>query len=199
VTFVEVLESVGGLSYRQRWSHYFVLIFSLLALLIGINLRDGALNAITLYVDSRSGIRARYPQNWLIDTQGNYVFRVRDTAERGFNTTIQVSVVPVGAGMQAKNVFDALSLSRLQTLAAYQVLGIEPFSLAGDENSVSMTYVYAAAQGDPLLQSVPLIVRGVDVLTIRRGQAVIVTFLADSSLFDEEYTIFQRFLSNLEF
>jgi hypothetical protein len=199
VTFVEVLESVGGLSYRQRWSHYFVLIFSVLALLIGVNLRDSTLNATTLYVDSRSGIRVRYPQNWLIDTQGDYVLQVRDTAQLGFTTTIRVSVVPVGAGMQAKNIFDSLSLARLQTLAAYQVLGIQPFALAGDENTSSMSYVYAATQGDPLLQSVPLIVRGLDILTIKRGQAVIVTFLADSSLFDREYPLFQRFLNNLEF
>lgn len=199
MTFVEVLESVGGLSYRQRWSHYFVLVFSALALLIGVNLRDSILNATTLYVDSRSGIRVRYPQNWMIDTQGDYVLQVRDTAQLGFNTTIQVSVVPVGAGMQAKNIFDSLSLSRLQTLAAYQVLSIQPFVLSSNENVNAMNYVYATAQGDPLLQSVPLIVHGIDVLTIRRGQAVIVTFLADSSLYDQEYPLFQRFLSNLEF
>jgi hypothetical protein len=196
---VEMLTSPGGLTYRQRWSHYFVLTFAVVAALIGVNLRDSALNATTLYVDSRSGIRVRYPQNWLLDTQGEYVLRVRDTARLGFNTTIQVAVLPVGAGMQARNIFDSLSLTRLQTLAAYQVLGIEPFVLPSGDNAVSMNYVYAAAQGDPLLQPVPLIVRGVDVLTIKRGQAIVISFLAAASSFDQDYAVFQQFLGRLEF
>ena len=42
------------------------------------------------YVNSEVGIRALYPQHWLIDTSGDYVFRVRDLSQLGFKTTIQV-------------------------------------------------------------------------------------------------------------
>jgi hypothetical protein len=188
------------LTFRQRWNHYLVLLFGVVAFLIGINLRDSALNATTIYTNAQAGIQAAYPQNWLIDESGDYVFRVRDMAQIGFKTTIQVSARPVGGAASTRSLLDALTLNRSQILAAYKVLSvIDPFVLSNEQQGTAMSYTYAAIESDPFLQSIPVVVRGLDILTVRRGQAIIITFLSDASRYDENYPIFERFLASMEF
>ena len=62
-----------------------------------------------------------------------------------------------------------------------------------------MSYVYVAADDNPFLQTHPNRRRGLDILTIRRGQAIIITFLSDAHTFDDNLPIFERFLDDLEF
>jgi hypothetical protein len=197
---IELSSVSPELTFRQRWNHYLVLLFSVIALLIGLNLRDSTLNATTLYTNAQAGVRASYPQNWLIDESGDYVFRVRDTTQIGFKTTIQVSVRPVGGATSARSLLDALTLNRSQILAAYKVLTvIDPFVLSSEQQGMGMSYTYADFESDPFLQSVPIVVRGLDVLTIKRGQAIIITFLSDAGRYDKNYPIFEQFLASLEF
>ena len=199
MTVVELVQGRPIITQRQRWGHYLVLIFGVIGLAIGLNLRNTVLNASAFYTDSRAGVSALYPQNWLLDTDGDYVFRVRDVIESGFKTTIQVSVHPVGAATESRNILDSLTLNRSQTLAAYEVLSREPFVLPDETMATSMTYTYVAAETNPFLQSIPQVILGIDVLTIKRGQAIIITFLTDAEQFDEKQAIFNQFLSNLEF
>jgi hypothetical protein len=188
------------LSARQRWGHNLVMLFAVFAFVIGINLRDSALNAIWIYTNTEAGIRAKYPQNWLIDTDGDYVFRVRDISKTGYPTTIQVSVRPVSADTPPRYIFDALTLSRSQTLASYNVLASNiEFVLPDESVATIMNYTFAATENDPFLESVPIVIRGQDILTIRRGQAIIITFLTESVAYQQNYAIFERFINNLEF
>jgi hypothetical protein len=188
------------LSARQRWGHNLVMLFAVFAFVIGINLRDSALNAIWIYTNTEAGIRAEYPQNWLIDTDGDYVFRVRDISKTGYPTTIQVSVRPVSADTPPRYIFDALTLSRSQTLASYNVLASNiEFVLPDESVATIMNYTFAATENDPFLESVPIVIRGQDILTIRRGQAIIIIFLTESVAYQQNYAIFERFINNLEF
>lgn len=188
------------LSARQRWGHNLVMLFAVFAFVIGINLRDSALNATWIYTNTEAGIRAEYPQNWLIDTAGDYVFRVRDVSKTGYPTTIQVSVRPVSADTPPRYVFDALTLSRSQTLASYNVLSSNiEFVLPDESLATVMNYTFAATENDPFLESVPIVIRGQDILTIRRGQAIIITFLTESVTYQQNYAIFERFINSLEF
>ncbi|MCC6801321.1 MAG: hypothetical protein IT319_00450 [Anaerolineae bacterium] len=187
------------LTQRQRWSHYFVFIYAALAIFIGYNLRVVTLNATVPYVNSEVGIRAAYPQRWLIDTGGSYIFRVRDLAQLGFKTSIQVDVQPVSLNTSARNLLDALSLSRVSTLSGYRVLSRQPYTLPDEQEATSMVYVYVSTDDNPFLETVPTVVEGMDILTIRRGQAIIVTFLSDADTFDENLPTFERFLDDLEF
>lgn len=191
--------SSSELSFRQRWNHYLALGFALLMLYVGTNLRDNALFATNLYTNAAAGIAARYPQNWLIDGDGDYIFRVRDMDQIGFKTTIQVAVRPVGNGTSARSIQDALNLNRSQTLAAYDTLTSEPFTLPDETEAVSMSYIYADTANTPFLQSVPVVVEGIDILTLKRGQAIIVTFLSDARSFAQNYPVFERFINSLEF
>lgn len=199
MTFVEVGAERPELTQRQRWSHYFVLIYAAIALVIGINLRDSTLNATVLYTNSQAGIRALYPANWLLDTSGDYIFRVRDMTQIGFKTTLQVNVVPVTANTSARNILDSLILTRQQTLAAFSVLARESYTVRGDIPATSMTYTFVSRDEDPFLQGVPTVVEGIDVLIIEGGQAIVITFLADVDEFVTLLPVFERFLDDLSF
>lgn len=199
MSVIEIISKEETSSFRQRWSHYFVLIFGVVGFFIGINLRDSALNATALYTNSEAGIRADYPANWLIDEVGDYIFRVRDISLPGFKTTIQVSTVPVSANSSSRTVFDALTLNRAQVLANYNVLSEEPYNLPNDVVATAMSYTYVSSEPNPFLQGIPVVVTGLDILTIQRGQAIIITFLSDARSYDEYLPIFNQFLSNLEF
>ncbi len=196
---VEITSQRDELSLRQRWSDYIVLFLGLFSLFIGMNLRDGVLNATVVYSNNQAGIRAEYPENWLIDEQGNYIFRVRDVTQVGFKTTIQVAARPVSAITSTRNLIDALTLSRSQTLSSYTVFAIEPYVLPDEIEATAVTYTFVAAESDPFLQSIPVVVEGLDILTISRGQAIIITFLSDARTYDQNYPRFQQFLSSLEF
>jgi hypothetical protein len=196
---IEVSEQREELTPRQRWSHYFVFIYALIALFIGINLRDTTLNATVFYVNNEAGIRAFYPQRWLIDTSGDYIFRVRDLTQIGFKTQIQVDVQPVTINTSARNLLDTLSLNRSNTLSGYSVLTRQAYTLPDEQEATAMRYVYVAAGDNPFLESVPTVVEGLDILAIRRGQAIIITFLSDADTFDDNLPIFERFLDDLEF
>ncbi|MEO8607640.1 MAG: hypothetical protein ABI690_07155 [Chloroflexota bacterium] len=200
MTIVEITTTANELTPRQLWGHNVVVIFSILMFVVGINLRDSTLNATRSYTNLEAGIRAEYPQNWLIDSSGDYVFRVRDVSQIGYPTTIQISVRPVSAETPPRYLFDALTLNRSQTLASYSVLASAlSFTLPDETEANAMQYTFVATGNNPFLQSVPIVVRGIDILTIRRGQAIIITFLSDSNSYDQNYAVFQRFISSLEF
>ena len=199
MTVIEIVEREEEITQRQRWSHYFVFIYALLAIFIGINLRDGTLYATVPYVNSEVGIRAFYPQRWLIDASEDYIFRVRDITRIGFKTTIQVNVQPVTINTTARNLLDELSLNRANMLSGYRVLSREAYTLPNEQEATQMHYVYVATNDDPFLESIPTVVEGWDILAIRRGQAIIVTFLSDAQTFDANLPVFERFLNELEF
>jgi len=200
MTLIEVNERRDDITQRQRWSHYFVFIYALIAVFIGFNLRSTTLDATTPYVNNQVGIRALYPQHWLIDTSGNYVFRVRDLSQSGFKTTLQVAVQPVTISTTGRNLLDTLTLNRSQTYSGYKVLSQQDnYKLPDGQNATAMYYVYVVGDDNPFLKTVPSVVQGLDILSIRRGQAIIITYLSDAQTFDDNLPTFERFLDDLQF
>lgn len=199
MTVVEITQQRDDLTQRQRWGHYLVIAFAVVAIMVGMNLRASALNATVLYADAAAGIRAFHPRGWLVDRGGDYVFRVRDMARIGFKTTITVRVVPVTVSTSARNILDSLILSRQRTLAAFSVLAREPFLVREGLIADSMTYTFVSRDEDPFLQGLPTVVEGIDVLIVQGGQAIVVSFLSDADEFNELLPVFQRFLNDLSF
>lgn len=202
MTVIEVVQQQTELTQRQRWSHYFVLIYGVLAILIGINLRDSALNATVPYSNLQVGIRAQYPRGWVIDQEGSYVFRVRDMSQTGFKTTIEVSVITVTSGTSARNILDSLILNRQQLLAYYRVLSRFPTTLVRPQEDIEatvMTYTFVSGEDNPFLESLPVVVEGQDILILQRGQAVVISFLSDRTTYEQNLPVFQRFLNELQF
>ena len=199
MTLVEITGQDEGFSRQQRWSHALTLLVGVLVFLYGLNMRDAALNATEIYTNVQAGIRVDFPKTWLLDEGGDYVFRVRDMSRIGFKTTISITVRPVGAGMTGSNVLDGLNITRPQTLATYGILSTEDYTLPDDSPATAMNYTYVEVENNPFLDSVPVVVLGQDILTIKGGQAIIITFRADSQTFDQDIAIFNRFLESLKF
>ncbi|MBL8155533.1 MAG: hypothetical protein JNM70_15225 [Anaerolineae bacterium] len=187
-------------SNRERWNHLLAIVTAVVLFAIGVNLRDSAIYASTPYNNLEAGIRVEYPRNWLIDTADRYILRVRDLSGMGFKTTLQISLQPVGAETSYRTIFDGLTLNRSQILAAYRELSRDDeFLLPNEVAAASMSYTYADLQNDPFQQAIPSVVRGTDVVVIRRGQAIIITFLADASSYQNDLPYFDRFLRSLDF
>lgn len=199
MTIVEVRSAASPITQRQRWGHYFALIYAVLVIIIGINLRDSAINSVTAYSNPQAGIRALYPQRWLIDTDGDYVFRVRNLASSGYKTTIQVAIEPVAATTSIRNLVDSLTLIRSQQFAEYKILSRDSVLLAADREALQVEYAYVASGDNVFLETLPIVVEGIDVIVIQRGQAVIISFLSDADTFEENLPIFERFLDDLSF
>jgi hypothetical protein len=197
--FLQRFTTDETLTQIQRWAHYLIVAFSLAALFIGVNLRDSTLNATTLYSNVQAGIEAEYPRNWLLDEEGDYVFRVRDMSQIGFKTTMQVTTRPVSGETTERNILDSLILNRAQILDGYRVIAIDPFTLPDESTAVQMISGFIAAEPNPFLQSVPISIETIDIITIQRGQAIIITFQSDAQFFEQNLPIFQQFLASLEF
>ena len=196
---IEIISESEGLTLRQRWANVFTILVCLLLMLLGLNLRNQALNATTFYESPQAGISAQYPQNWLLDTAGDYVFRVRDMSRTGYKTTFQVSVLPVGPDAQERNIADRLSLDRVISFTAYSVQPLEPFTFGDDIQAQALNYTYVSSDASPFLDAVPTVVRAVDILIISSGQAIVITYRADANNFDEEFPRFEQFLRQLNF
>jgi hypothetical protein len=178
---------------QQRWSHILTLLAGAAAFLLGLNMHFGALNATATYSDVQAGIRMQYPQRWLVDFDGDYVFRARDMSQVGFKTTISVRLLPVGTNTTEYMVLNSLNITRPETMAGYRPLPAESFILPDETEAVAMRYSFVDIDANPYLVS------GLDVLTVEGGQVIIISFLADAQTFDRDIAIFHRFLENLEY
>jgi len=196
---IEITGQREEYTLQQRWGHFLTLLVAVLALLYGLNIRAGILSATEPYTNPGAGIRASYPFNWLLDEQGDYVFRVRDMTRVGFKTTIQIATRPVGPETTESFIQNQLDMSRARTREAYKRLDSRPYTLPDGSRGRRMAYVYAEADVNPFLQTLPVVVRGTDILAIRGGQVIIITFLADAQTYDNDLAIFDRFMADLEF
>jgi hypothetical protein len=192
--WVEVISAEAAPPTRQqRWSHLLTLLTGAAAFLLGLNMHFSALNATSTYSDVQAGIRVQYPQRWMVDFEGDYVFRARDMSRVGFKTTISVSLLPIGANTTEYMVLNSLNITRPETMAGYRPLPAEPFILPDETEAVAMRYSFVDIDANPYLVS------GLDVLTVAGGQVIIISFLADAQTYDQDIAIFHRFLENLEY
>lgn len=193
---------IGGrqeLSLRQRWATYLALAMAVMAFLLGLNRQNAALNRKTFYNDEQTGISVAYPLNWLLDKRGDYVFRVRDMAQAGFKTTFQVALIPTGDDVRARNVADRLALSRAQTLTDYAVLSIEPFTMPNGDEASAVLYTYVTRETSPFLEGIPEVVVGYDVLTLARGQALVISYREEASQYEARFGLFTDFIRSLAY
>ncbi len=199
---IEILDELtqDTITTRQRWSHYITVALGILAVVILINLRANIQSAASQYVNNAEGITAYYPQNWLLEESDgtDYIFRVSNLREIGFKTTFQVSVEPVNQLTTSRTIFDALSMQRAQNLTAFRRLSIEPYTGSADFEATTANYLYVATDTNPFQQSVPVVVRGIDILTLTRDQAVIITMLSNADTFEENLVLFEQFVNRLE-
>jgi hypothetical protein len=61
-----------------------------------------------------------------------------------------------------------------------------------------MTYAYTQDERNPFLESLPLVVQGVDVIVLRGSQAVVITYREERSAFENHLYRFDNLLRTLE-
>lgn len=191
-------DEIAPLNRNQRWNSYLVIAAAAAMLFLGLTLRNNALNATQTFEDLEAGIRAQLPANWLIDTQTDeYVVRAQDPYALPFKTTLQIAVMPVGPDATPNLVLDVLNLDRAPRFSTYREISRADTTLR-DNLAKRMTYTYVQYERNPFQASLPIVVQGIDVVVLRRGQAVILTYREESSAFDANLPRFERLLDTVE-
>jgi hypothetical protein len=200
MSWIDPFESERSLTTQQQWSTYFLIAWGIIALVIVLNARQRIITASSIYTNNEAGIIATYPSGWLIDeSDGSYVFRARNMQEVGFKTAYQVSLRPISPSTTTRTIIDSLALQRSQTLAAYRILSSESFQLSQTLDAQQITYTYVDSDSNPFLETIPVTVVGIDIISISRGQAVIITLLSDANHLTENRERFFDFVDQLEF
>ncbi len=187
-----------GLNFVQRWNTYLALLMAAGVLLLGITLRDSALSATQTFEDLEAGVRAQLPSAWLLETGGeDFVVRAQDPNALPFKTTLQIAVLPIGPDATPNTVLDLLTMQRAPRFSTYKEIARSDEALRGDP-AKRMTYAYTQDERNPFQASVPLVVEGVDVVVLRRGQAVIITYREERTAFDANLYRFEDLLQTVE-
>ncbi len=186
------------LNFNQRWNTYLAIVGFVLAVALGLTLKNNTLSATQEFEDLEAGIRAQVPANWLVDTaSADYIFRVEDPNALPFKTLLQVSVLTVGSDATPNIVLDLLNMQRAPRFSTYREISRTDETLRGDP-AKRMVYAYTQDERNPFLATVPLVVEGVDVVVLRRGQAVIITYREERTAFDNNLYRFENLLNTVE-
>lgn len=182
-------------SRSDRYASILALAVTALALALGLLLRQGQVSSTVSFVDRTAGVQTRYPSGWLLDTDGDYVMRVRDEAARPFKTTYLIRVVPASPQTSVRNVLDSLTLQRSSERAAYQVLSVQETS----ETVTRMDFAFVDTDPNPFLERLPVVVLGTDLVVLDGDRAIVVTMMAAEDVYARELPRFQRFFAALSF
>ncbi|MFW5709305.1 MAG: hypothetical protein ACOCX5_03690 [Chloroflexota bacterium] len=199
MSLIEIIEPRDEFSRQYRIGQFLTLVVAILFFLYGINARNNTLNALVQYTDIEAGISLSYPAEWLIDFDGDYIIRARDMQRMGYKTTIQITLLPIGPDITERNVLDTLNNTRARSVIGYDILSITPVTLPDETQATAMEYTFVDSGTNPFLASIPVVVRGRDILLIRGGQAIVVTFRTDALQFADEVGTLESVLSSLEY
>lgn len=186
------------LNRNQRWNSFLAIGMVFVMLFFGLSLRAGNLNATQQFEDLEAGVRAQIPVGWLLDNNSSeYIFRVQDPDALPFKTLMQVSVMTVGPDATPNTILDILNIQRAPRLSNYQELSRTDMFLRDDE-AKRMTYAYTEFERNPFQSSVPLVIQGIDVVVLRPGEAVIITYREERTVFEDNRYRFENLLATVE-
>ena len=186
------------LNFTQRWNTYLALALAAVVFFLGLTMRRNTLSATQTFEDLEAGVRAQVPLGWLIDAKSDeYVFRAEDPDALPFKTMLQVSVMTVGPDATPDVVLDLLNMQRAPRFSTYREIARFDETLRGAP-AKRMIYAYTQDERNPFQASVPIVVQGVDVVVLRRGQAVIITYREERGDFEKNLDRFEHLLATVE-
>lgn len=186
----------GSVTRNDRYASLLAVMMTLVFIWLGFILHQQQATTTWPFVDRTAGIQAQYPAGWLINTASDdYVMRVENPDARPFKTAYVVRVVPASGATSVRNVLDNLTLQRSSELAAYRVLSIQE----APGQLVRMDFAFVDTDPNPFLQRLPVVIRGTDFVVLDENRAIVVTLLADETIYASELVAFQRFFASLSF
>ncbi|MBN1311417.1 MAG: hypothetical protein JXB30_08360 [Anaerolineae bacterium] len=194
----EPTEIDTGLTQNDRFSAILAVVLTVAALGLGLLIKQRSSTDTWPYESRGAGISANYPVGWLVDERGNYVVRMRDPKARPFKTQYIITIVPMGGQTSTRNVLDGLTLQRSTDLPAYRVLSVQETN-SGGVNLTVMNFAFVDADPNPFIQRLPVAVLGIDILIRDEDRAIIITYMSDKQVFEENRPSFDRFLSSLRY
>lgn len=181
----------------DRLSVLSVILLALVALVAGWFLKAGVENRSQAF--TTGSISANIPTGWLeLTPAGNEVLHLTDRTPGGYGTTYLIETKAVPTDADPGQVAGLLTLERGTNLTAYRVLNQQGVLIQGQE-AIEIDYVYVESAANLSHAVVPAVVRGVDYIFVKNGQAVIVGYRADQSNFDTDLGRFYRFLVSVRF
>ena len=185
---------------RQLVSDGMMWILLLLGLAGAILLRQETLFESRTFVDETIGIQLRYPAAWLLEESEDAVFRAVDVGNPRFETTMQIRVIPVRISppVSGYTVLYTLSVNYASYLSSFRTLEFPTVSFGDFIDSQGLSYTFVSSGSNPLIQQDVVVVRGLDLVLIQRGQAFVISFLAAVDEYTAQLPFFHRFLDSLE-
>ena len=187
------------LNRRQRWAGYLTVAVVLGGVVAGFSYRSNVIDAVFPFINREVGVRALYPARWLLEEGGTrFVLRATDPGALPYKTALQLRLIPIGEGARPAEILDLLDVDRAGRLPAYRSLGRSPITLGGLPG-LQMTYAFAYTEPNPFLNTEPVTVRAVDIVVLRPGQAVVITYEAEAAAFERHRHYFTAFVRSLQF
>ena len=183
---------------RDRWADWAVAALVVVALVLGLWLRNSVLYRTVDFAVSEAGIAGCVPAGWVQQTGTDPLLRARDPLGGRAGAVLELRSRPLAAQTEPNLVLDALSLERAATVDAYKTLVTERVLVRG-ETAVQRTFTYVLVDQSPYVDHLPEVLRGVDVALRDEGRVIVVTFLAENDAFDAEYRYFRTFIDGLEY
>jgi hypothetical protein len=174
-----------------------VILLTLIALAAGWWLKSSVENRSEAF---RGGnITAQVPAGWLSFTpDGSEVLHITDRTTTGFGTTYLIEKRVVPADFELGQVVGMLTLERGKDLTGYRIMNQQEVLVKG-RSAIQIDYVYVESAANLNNAVIPAVVHGLDYVFIIDGQAVIVSYRADQSVFELDQNRFYRFLNSVEF
>jgi hypothetical protein len=180
-----------------RFAGLSVVLLTLVALTAGWWLKSNVENRSRPF--ESGNITAQIPADWLmLQPDKNEVLHITDRTSSGFGTTYLIQVKPIPADAQADEVASLVTLDRGNTLTGYRVLEQQTVLVQG-HTAIQIEYVYVESAANLNHAVLPAVVRGLDYVFINAGQAEIISYRADESVYATDLGRFHRFLASVKF
>ncbi|MGC9356659.1 MAG: hypothetical protein ACP5GX_02275 [Anaerolineae bacterium] len=183
---------------RDRWADWAVILFVVVALVIGLVLRSSVLYRTTPFTLSESGISGEAPTGWVSREGDATLLRLRNPVGRTFDTRLEVRSQPLADEAAPGLALDAIALERANDVTAYQTLNTDAVLVDG-KATPRRVFTYVETNPNPYLDNLPVVVRGTDIALRDEGRVIVVTFLADTENFYADYPFFLAFIESLEY
>jgi hypothetical protein len=183
---------------RDRWADWAVVLVVVVALGLGLLLREMTLYRYDAFAVAGGDISGRVPANWLREYSDDPLLQARDPRSGAFNTTLLLRTRPLAADMDPTLALQSLALERAGAVTAYETLETNEVAVGG-RAAIQRTFTYVQADRNPYVDRLPVVVKGIDLALQDEGRAIIVTYLASVDTFDEGYRYYRDFVESIEF